>query len=214
MSDVEGLETGADGVVRCWWCGDKDDYRHYHDTEWGRPVGDDRTLFQKICLEGFQSGLSWLTILRKRANFQAGFSNFEFDEIAKYGDDDVERLVGDAGIIRHRGKIVSTINNAKRAIELREEAGSLAAFFWSFEPDPASRPPVMDMAAARTLNLTPESTALSKALKKRGWSFVGPTTCYAFMQAMGMVNDHLEGCAMRAEIEDLRAAFKRPTLKS
>ena len=214
MSDIEGLDTGPDGVTRCWWCGDKDDYRHYHDTEWGRPMADDRTLFQKICLEGFQSGLSWLTILRKRANFQAGFSNFEFEEIAKYGDDDVERLVNDAGIIRHRGKIVSTINNAKRAIELREEAGSLAAFFWSFEPDPASRPAVMDMAAARTLNITPESTALSKALKKRGWSFVGPTTCYAFMQAMGMVNDHLEGCAMRREIEDLRAAFKRPSMKS
>jgi DNA-3-methyladenine glycosylase I len=173
-------------------------------------MADDRTLFQKICLEGFQSGLSWLTILRKRYNFQSGFSNFECDEISKYTDKDVERLVADAGIIRHRGKIVSTINNAKRAIELREEVGSLAAFFWSFEPDPASRPAVMDMAAARTLNLTAESTALSKALKKRGWSFVGPTTCYAFMQAMGMVNDHLEGCAMREEIEALRAAFKRP----
>ena len=211
MSEIEGLETGPDGVVRCWWCGDKDDYRHYHDTEWGRPIADDRTLFQKICLEGFQSGLSWLTILRKRSNFQAGFDNFEFDRIAEYGDEDVERLVVDAGIIRHRGKIVSTINNAKRAIELREEAGSLAAFFWSFEPAPARRPSVLDHAAAMQLNLTPESTALSKALKKRGWSFVGPTTCYAFMQAMGMVNDHLEGCAMREEIEDLRVAFMRPT---
>lgn len=210
MSDVEGLETGPDGVTRCWWCGDKDDYRHYHDTEWARPTVDDRILFQKVCLEGFQSGLSWLTILRKRSNFQSGFSNFKFDEIAKYTDEDVERLVADAGIIRHRGKIVSTINNAKRAIKLREEAGSLAAFFWSFEPDPVSRPRVMDMAAARTLNFTAESTALSKALKKRGWSFVGPTTCYAFMQAMGLVNDHLEGCAMREEIEAVRVVFKRP----
>lgn len=210
MSDPEGLETGADGITRCWWCGDKDDYRHYHDTEWGRPTGDDRTLFQKICLEGFQSGLSWLTILRKRSNFQAGFDNFEVERIAQYDDRDVERLLGDAGIVRHRGKIVSTINNAKRALELREEAGSLAAFVWSFEPEPANRPPVMDHAAAMQLSKTPESTALSKALKKRGWSFVGPTTCYAFMQAMGMVNDHLEGCAHRPEIEALRDNFNRP----
>jgi DNA-3-methyladenine glycosylase I len=210
MSELEGLLTGTDGITRCGWCGELDDYQHYHDTEWGRPTGDDRTLFQKICLEGFQSGLSWLTILRKRPNFQVGFDNFEFDQIAEYGDKDVERLVADAGIIRHRGKIVSTINNARRAIELREEAGSLAAFFWSFEPDPASRPARMTHAAARLLSQTPESTALSKALKKRGWSFVGPTTCYAFMQAMGMVNDHLEGCAKRPEIEDLRAAFRRP----
>ena len=210
MSEIEGVQTGSDGVPRCGWSGDKDDYRHYHDTEWGRPTADDRTLFQKICLEGFQSGLSWLTILRKRSNFQSSFDNFEVDKVSIYDDGDVARLLDDAGIVRHRGKIVSTINNAKRAIELREEFGSLATFVWSFEPDPANRPSVMDHAAARQLNLTAESTALSKALKKRGWSFVGPTTCYAFMQAMGMVNDHLEGCAMRAEIEALRAAFVRP----
>jgi DNA-3-methyladenine glycosylase I len=210
MSEIEGLQTSSDGVTRCGWSGDKDDYRRYHDTEWGRPIADDRTLFQKICLEGFQSGLSWLTILRKRYNFQLLFDNFEIDKIARYDSRDIARLLDDAGIVRHRGKIVSTINNAKRAIKLREEFGSLATFVWSFEPDPANRPAIMDYAAAKQLSLTAESTALSKALKKRGWSFVGPTTCYAFMQAMGMVNDHLEGCAMRAEIEGLRAAFIRP----
>jgi len=210
MSEIEGLQTSSDGVTRCGWSGDKDDYRRYHDTEWGRPIADDRTLFQKICLEGFQSGLSWLIILRKRYNFQLSFDNFEMDKIARYDNRDIARLLDDAGIVRHRGKIISTINNAKRAIKLREEFGSLATFVWSFEPDPANRPAIMDYAAAKQLSLTAESTALSKALKKRGWSFVGPTTCYAFMQAMGMVNDHLEGCAMRAEIEGLRAAFIRP----
>jgi DNA-3-methyladenine glycosylase I len=210
MSEIEGLQTSAEGVTRCGWSGDKDDYRRYHDTEWGRPTADDRTLFQKICLEGFQSGLSWLTILRKRGNFQLSFDNFEIDKVAIYDDRDIARLLDDAGIVRHHGKIVSTINNAKRAIELREEYGSLATFVWSFEPDPANRPAMMNHAAAKQLSLTAESTALSKALKKRGWSFVGPTTCYAFMQAMGMVNDHLEGCAMRAEIEALRVAFVRP----
>ena len=210
MSEIEGLQTSSNGVTRCGWPGAKDDYRRYHDTEWGRPIADDRTLFQKICLEGFQSGLSWITILRKRCNFQLAFDNFEIDKVALYGDRDIERLLDDAGIVRHRGKIVSTINNAKRAIELRDELGSLATFVWSFEPDPANRPATMDHAAAKQLSLTAESTALSKALKKRGWTFVGPTTCYAFMQAMGMVNDHLEGCAMRAEIEALRDAFIRP----
>ena len=203
MSNVEGLETGADGIIRCWWCGDKDDYRAYHDTEWGRPTRDDRTLFQKICLEGFQSGLSWLTILRKRSNFQKAFDNFNVDKIVKYDDSDIERLLGDAGIVRHRGKIVSTINNAKRAMELREEFGSLAAFVWSFEPKAEDRPPVLDHAAAMKLNLTPESTALSKALKKRGWSFVGPTTCYAFMQAAGLVNDHTSNCFRYKQIKEI-----------
>jgi DNA-3-methyladenine glycosylase I len=210
MSEIEGLQTSSNGVIRCGWPGDKDDYLRYHDTEWGRPIADDRTLFQKICLEGFQSGLSWITILRKRCNFQLAFDNFKIDKVALYGDRDIERLLDDAGIVRHRGKIVSTINNAKRAIELRDELGSLATFVWSFEPDPANRPATMDHAAAKQLSLTAESTALSKALKNRGWTFVGPTTCYAFMQAMGMVNDHLEGCAMRAEIEALRDAFIRP----
>ena len=200
---TKGLNVGSDGVSRCWWCGDDDFYQGYHDNEWGNPITDDRTLFEKICLEGFQSGLSWITILRKRENFRAGFANFEFRKIAEFNEQDVERLLGDAGIVRHRGKIESTINNAKRAIELVEEAGSLSAFFWSFEPDPASRPPVIDHASMSVIGKSPESVALSKALKKRGWSFVGPTTAYAFMQAMGLVNDHLEGCHRR---DDLLAA--------
>ncbi len=200
---TKGLNVGCDGVSRCWWCGDDDFYQGYHDNEWGNPITDDRTLFEKICLEGFQSGLSWITILRKRENFRAGFANFEFRRIAEFNEQDVERLLGDAGIVRHRGKIESTINNAKRAIELVEEAGSLSAFFWSFEPDPASRPPVIDHASMSVIGKSPESVALSKALKKRGWSFVGPTTAYAFMQAMGLVNDHLEGCHRR---DDLLAA--------
>lgn len=200
---TKGLNVGSDGVSRCWWCGDDDFYQGYHDNEWGNPITDDRTLFEKICLEGFQSGLSWITILRKRENFRAGFANFEFRRIAEFNEQDVERLLGDAGIVRHRGKIESTINNARRAIELVEEAGSLSAFFWSFEPDPASRPPVIDHASMSVIGKSPESVALSKALKKRGWSFVGPTTAYAFMQAMGLVNDHLEGCHRR---DDLLAA--------
>tara|TARA_R110000787_G_scaffold16622_42_gene51419 strand:- start:5313 stop:5942 length:630 start_codon:yes stop_codon:yes gene_type:complete len=200
---TKGLNVGSDGVSRCWWCGDDDFYQGYHDNEWGNPITDDRTLFEKICLEGFQSGLSWITILRKRENFRAGFANFEFRRIAEFNEQDVERLLGDAGIVRHRGKIESTINNAKRAIELVGEAGSLSAFFWSFEPDPASRPPVIDHASMSVIGKSPESVALSKALKKRGWSFVGPTTAYAFMQAMGLVNDHLEGCHRR---DDLLAA--------
>ena len=211
---MSGLKTGADGITRCWWCADKDDYRHYHDTEWGRPTLDDRTLFEKICLEGFQSGLSWILILRKRDNFRNSFDNFDFYKIAKYTDEDLERLLGDAGIVRHRGKIESTINNARRALELRDEAGSIAAFVWRFEPEPENRPTLLDHAVAIQLTKTPESAALSKALKKRGWSFVGPTTCYALMQAMGMVNDHLEGCAYRAEIEAVRATFVRPIFKT
>lgn len=209
-TEQDGLIVGADRVARCWWHGGLEDYRHYHDTEWGRPVDDDRTLFEKICLEGFQAGLSWLTILRKRENFRRAFADFDFKAVADFGDADIARLLGDAGIVRHRGKITSTINNARRACELAAGEGSLAAFFWRYEPDPASRPPVLDMAALKAMGKTPESTALSKELKKRGWSFVGPTTVYAFMQAMGLVNDHLEGCAIRAEVEQARRAFKRP----
>src|SRR5690606_17419602 len=163
-----------------------------------------------ICLEGFQSGLSWLTILRKRENFRAAFANFEFDRIAEFTDADVERLVLDAGIIRHRGKIVSTINSARRAQDLVEEAGSLAAWFWQFEPGPKERPKKVDLAHLRANPTTAVSVRISKELKKRGWSFVGPTTVYAFMQAMGLVNDHIEGCYCRAEIEKQRKAFKRP----
>jgi len=206
----EGLMRGEDGRLRCWWHGGKPDYLAYHDDEWGRPVGDDRRLFEKLCLEGFQSGLSWLTILRKRDNFRAAFADFDIDTVARFGEDDVTRLLGDAGIVRHRGKIESTINNARRAIELREEAGSLAAWFWAREPGLDERPTVADYPALTAMTKTPTSTAISKDLKKRGWSFVGPTTVYAFMQAMGLVNDHVEGCWCRPEVEAARAAFVRP----
>ncbi len=209
---TEGL-IHSDGVARCFWPGEHPDYIDYHDTEWGRPVADDIRLFEKICLEGFQSGLSWLTILRKREAFRAGFAGFDFREIAKFGEAEVERLLQDAGIVRHQGKIRSTINNAQRAIELVEEAGSLAGFIWSFEPAAADRPQTFDRDTLMSLAKTPASTALSKALKKRGWSFVGPTTMYAFMQSVGIVNDHLEGCGFRAACEADRAGFERPTPK-
>jgi DNA-3-methyladenine glycosylase I len=205
-----GLVEGSDGVTRCAWPGNLPDYLHYHDHEWGRPVADDIRLFEKICLEGFQSGLSWLTILRKRENFRAAFAGFDFNKVAEFTDADVERLLQDAGIIRHRGKIVSTINNARRAQEMVAEAGSLAAWFWQFEPDTKERPTKVDLAHLRANPTTAVSMRISKALKKRGWSFVGPTTVYAFMQAMGLVNDHIEGCYCRAEIEKERKAFKRP----
>jgi DNA-3-methyladenine glycosylase I len=205
-----GLVEGTDGIIRCAWPGNLPDYLHYHDHEWGRPVVDDRRLFEKICLEGFQSGLSWLTILRKRENFRAAFANFEFGKVAEFGEADVERLLQDAGIIRHRGKIVSTINNAKRAREMVKEAGSLAGWFWRFEPDTAERPKKVDLAHLRANPTTAVSVRISKELKKRRWTFVGPTTVYAFMQAMGLVNDHIEGCFCRAEIEKERKAFKRP----
>ncbi|MEZ5809776.1 MAG: DNA-3-methyladenine glycosylase I [Rhizobiaceae bacterium] len=205
-----GLLTGADGRNRCFWHGGMPDYEAYHDREWGRPVADDRRLFEKICLEGFQSGLSWLTILRKREHFRAGFAGFDFHAVAEFGDGDVERLLGDAGIVRHRGKIVSTINNARRAVEMEDEFGSLAAYFWRFEPGPKDRPKRLDRATLATLGKTETSARISKDLKKRGWSFVGPTTVYAFMQAMGMVNDHIEGCDFRADCEAERAAFERP----
>ena len=209
MAD-SGLIEGEDGKNRCFWHGGKEDYRHYHDQEWGRPVTDDRQLFEKICLEGFQSGLSWLIILRKRENFRAAFAGFDFDAVAHFDDTDVERLVLDAGIIRHRGKIVSTINNARRACEMRDAFGSLAAYFWAYEPTHDQRPSSLDRATLMTLGKTETSTAMSKDLKERGWSFVGPTTVYAFMQAMGMVNDHIEGCFARAECETARDTLLRP----
>ena len=177
------------------------DYVAYHDREWGFPVRDDRRLFEKLCLEGFQAGLSWLTILRKREAFRAGFANFEPAKVAKFGARDVTRLLGDAGIVRHRGKIESTINNAKRALEVIDEHGSIASYVWGFLPPPKERPRVMTRAALMKMPSTPTSLRLSKALKKQGWSFVGPTTLYAFMQAMGLVNDHLDGCFARAECD-------------
>lgn len=209
---MDGLVKGEDGTVRCKWGASTPDYIPYHDHEWGHPVDDDFRLFEKICLEGFQSGLSWLTILRKRDNFRAAFAGFDFNKIAAFTEKDVDRLVADAGIIRHRGKIVSTINNARRAQDLVKEAGSLAAFFWSFEPGADARPAVVDIETLRNNPTTPVSTRISKELKKRGWTFVGPTTVYAFMQAMGLVNDHIEGCACREEVERKRSDFKRPKL--
>jgi len=187
----DGLVRGEDGLARCHWCAGDELYRAYHDTEWGFPQRDDRRLFEKICLEGFQSGLSWLTILRKRENFRRAFADFEFEKVARFTPKRVERLLQDAGIVRHRGKIESAIHNARRALELVEERGSLAAHFWSFEPP--SRARSKETAAA-----------LSKDLKRRGWTYVGPTTMYAFMQAMGLVNDHLEGCAVRRAVEQAR----------
>ena len=207
---AEGLRRGEDGVVRCFWAGSDPVYARYHDEEWAFPVADDRRLFEKICLEGFQSGLSWLTILRKRHNFRAAFRGFDFDAVARFGARDVARLLKDAGIVRHRGKIESTIRNARRARALAEENGSLAAFFWSFEPPPADRPRRLTWPVLLLMAKTPASIALSKDLKKRGWSFVGPTTAYAFMQAMGLVNDHVEGCAFRERAERARARFRRP----
>lgn len=210
MNSETGLITGDDGKDRCWWHGGLEDYRRYHDTEWGWPVADDVRLFEKVCLEGFQAGLSWLTILRKREGFRAAFAGFDFEKVARFDESDVERCLADAGIVRHRKKIESTINNAKRAIELKKEFGSLAAYFWRYEPRDEDRPDVLDLTAARALTATPESTAMSKDLKKRGWSFVGPTTIYAFMQSMGMVNDHLEGCCCREPVEAARKIFLRP----
>ena len=206
----EGLRRRADGTLACWWGEGHDDYEAYHDTEWGLPVTDDVRLYEKMCLEGFQSGLSWLTILRKRENFRAAFCGFDFEAVARFSDADVERLLGDAGIVRHRGKIEATINNARAALDTIEVHGSLAAFFWSFEPQPGDRPPVIDYRTLASMSSTPESTALSKALRKQGWRYVGPTTCYALMQASGIVNDHLEGCHRRPFIEAARAEFDRP----
>ncbi|MGE3346510.1 MAG: DNA-3-methyladenine glycosylase I [Ramlibacter sp.] len=207
---AEGLFADDGGVCRCTWCQATPFYQQYHDREWGFPVADDRRLFEKICLEGFQSGLSWLTILNKREGFRAGFANFDVEAMARFDDGDVQRLVADVAIVRHRGKIVSAINNARRAIALRDEFGSLAAYFWRHEPDPATRPARVTREALRAITTSAESVAISKDLKKRGWSFVGPTTVYAFMQAMGLVNDHYEGCASREAALAARRKFKPP----
>ncbi len=194
---------GPDGKPRCEWCAATEQYLDYHDQEWGFPVADDHRLFEKLCLEGFQSGLSWRTILAKRENFRAAFHHFDFDRIARYTRRDVERLLKDDGIVRHRGKIEAVINNAQRAQELVQQEGSLAAFIWGYAPDTAAAQP-------QTVSTSAESIALSRDLKKMGWKFVGPTTVYAFMQAMGLVNDHVEGCVIRARVEQARQAFQRP----
>ena len=195
---------GPDGKPRCEWCAATPEYIAYHDTEWGFPVDDDNRLFEKICLEGFQAGLSWRTILAKRENFRAAFHHFDFNKIARFTRRDVNRLLKNEGIIRHRGKIEATINNAKRAQELVAQQDSLARFFWRYEPDPGK------LAKPQTVSTTAESIALSKDLKKLGWKFVGPTTVYAFMQAMGLVNDHVEQCVFRDKVDQARRQFKRP----
>ena len=189
---AERLRTGVDGVVRCWWCGDDPLYVRYHDDEWGHEVVDDTRLFEKLCLEGFQSGLSWLTILRKRDNFRVAFDGFDASVVAAYGPDDVQRLLADAGIVRHRGKIESTVNNARRMLELEAEHGSLYRWVQQFRPESTRLTVDSELRAT-----CPESVAMSKALKRKGWSFVGPTTVYAFMQAMGLVDDHIDGCQTR-----------------
>ena len=204
------VHTAEDGITRCSWAKDQLDYRNYHDVEWGRPVSNDFQLFEKICLEGFQSGLSWLTILRKRENFRQAFANFDFNKIADYNEDNVSQLLQNSGIIRHRGKIEATINNAQRALELVEEFGSLAAYIWGWEP--ASREPHIGKGeySHPIPSITRTSQLLSKDLKNRGWKFFGPTTAYAFMQAMGLVNDHMEGCAFRKIVESIRSEFEPP----
>ncbi|MEQ8280601.1 MAG: DNA-3-methyladenine glycosylase I [Deltaproteobacteria bacterium] len=194
--------------TRCWWCGELPDYVAYHDDEWGQPTLDDTRLFEKICLEGFQSGLSWLTILRKREAFREAFDDFDFERVAKYRASKVDRLLENADIVRHRGKIEATINNAKRAVALADECGGLTPYFWSWEPGDDERPAQFDYAAMRAMTTTASAKAMSKDLKKRGWKFVGPTTAYAFMQAMGLVNDHLDGCAWRPRIEKARRSRK------
>ena len=200
--------AGADGKPRCRWCAAAPEFLDYHDKEWGYPVDDDIRLFEKLCLESFQSGLSWRTILAKRENFRKAFHGFDFEKIAKFKEKDISRLLKDEGIVRHRGKIEAIINNAQRAIDLVKEEGSLAAYFWSYEPEKNSQ---VKPQSASTSN---ESIALAKALKKKGWKFVGPTTVYAFLQAMGLVNDHVEGCIIRSKVERARKEFNRPRKQS
>jgi DNA-3-methyladenine glycosylase I len=204
MSERDGLFTGDDGLARCAWCKSTPAYRDYHDREWGFPVTDDSRLFEKLCLEGFQSGLSWLTILNKRSAFRSAFAGFDIERVAAFGPADVERLLGDAGIVRHRGKIESAIHNASRAVALRAEFGALAEYVWRFAPAASARPKRVTPRTLRRRGIPAEATALAKDLKRRGWRFVGPTTVHAFMQSMGLVNDHLDGC-------HARPAAARPT---
>jgi DNA-3-methyladenine glycosylase I len=205
---TDGIVRGDDGVSRCWWGDSAPEYRAYHDTEWGFPVADDVRLFEKLSLEGFQAGLSWLTILRKREAFRLAFAGFDYVRVARFGERDVARLLADSSIVRHRGKIEAVINNARCAVDLAEAEGSLAAYVWRFEPGP--RDALLDRAGLRALATTAESRALAKDLKRRGWRFVGPTTVYAFMQAMGLVNDHLDGCDAGAAVQAARAGFAAP----
>lgn len=200
----------APRLQRCFWVDGSELYDAYHDREWGLPVTDDVRLFEKISLEGFQAGLSWITILKKREAFRAAFDGFDFHKVAQYTGRDVERLLGDAGIVRHRGKIEAAIHNAGRAIELQREFGSLARYFWRYEVDVSQRPKRLTREVLRGFTTAPEAIALSKDLKKRGWKFVGPTTMYAFMQAMGLVNDHQHDCFARAPVEQARKALQRP----
>ena len=204
------MPKAAAGLQRCFWTDGSELYDAYHDREWGRPVTDDIRLFEKISLEGFQAGLSWITILRKRERFRAVFDGFDFHKVAAYAERDVQRLLADAGIVRHRGKIEAVVHNAARAIELQREFGSLSRYFWQYEVDTRERPNKLTAEVLRGYATAPESIALSKDLKRRGWKFVGPTTMYAFMQAMGLVNDHQHDCFARSEVETLRKAFARP----
>ncbi len=205
-----GLGAGPDSKARCAWCLAAPEYVRYHDEEWGFPSADDRYLFEKLCLEGFQAGLSWLTILRKREAFRRGFAGFDMAKVARFGPRHVTRLLADEGIVRHRGKIESAIHNARLVCDVADEHGSLAAYVWRFEPGKAERPARLDWATLRATTTTPASTALSKDLRRRGFTFVGPTTMYAFMQAVGLVDDHLDGCAVRPRAQRARRAFERP----
>ena len=207
---MKGIVVGDDGTARCWWCAGDPVYESYHDTEWGRPVADDVRLFEKLSLEGFMSGLSWLTILRKRENFRRAFKGFDIASVARFNSRSVERLMSDAGIVRNRAKIEATINNARRCAELIDGFGSLATYVWGFEPDPAARPSRLDWETLMQTSTSAEAVAMSKDLKRRGWAFVGPTTVYSFMEAMGLVNDHLTWCDVRDEVEDARRRFRRP----
>jgi len=201
---MDDLIKGLDGMARCSWCSSAPDFLHYHDTEWGFPVHDDKRLFEKLCLESFQSGLSWRTILSKRDNFRRAFHEFDYDKVALFTEKDIEKLLCDSGIVRHRGKIEAVINNAQRVKELIDKEGSLAAFVWSYEPD------TNQVRVPQSASTSPESISLAKELKKRGWKFVGPTTVYAFMQAMGLFNDHVEGCVTRDKVDIARKAFEKP----
>ena len=207
MADIA---TGTSHQEKCSWCLGDAIYEHYHDTEWGVPQKDDRVLFEKISLEGFQAGLSWITILRKRENFRKTFDNFDLGAVSNYNDDHTDKILKNAGVVRHRGKIESVINNSKRAKELQNEFGSLAAFFWSFEPKDKTTLSEIRVRETSVPSFSEESEAMSKALKKRGWTFVGPTICYSFMQSMGLVNDHVEACFRREIVADLRQKFRRP----